>query len=269
MREEQTPTVLYEQRGHVAYVTLNRPDALNALNDKTHLELHDIWEQVEANEEVWVVVLSGAGERAFSVGQDLKEHAQRLREGVHRPLTFGSRGRPGAPRLTDRFTMSKPLIAKVRGYALGGGFELALACDIVIAATDAVFALPEARLGLVPGAGGVFRLAKQMPLKAAMGYLLTGRRMDALTAFGFGLVNEVVAPADLDDCVNRWVDELLACAPLSLRSIKEAAIKSSSMSLEQAFETRFAWEERRLCGSDALEGALAFDEKRPPAWTGR
>jgi crotonobetainyl-CoA hydratase/dehydration protein DpgD len=260
--------VRYEKKDHVAYVTMDRPEVLNAMNRRMHEELAGIWDDVEADDDIRVVVLTGAGDRAFSVGQDLKERA-RLDESGETPSTFGSAGQPGHPRLTDRFTLSKPVVARVLGYALGGGFELVLACDIVVAAEDAVFALPEVRLGLIPGAGGVFRLPRQLPQKVAMGYLLTGRRMDAATALRYGLVNEVVPPAEVDRCVAEWTDSLVRGAPLSLRAIKEAALRSVDLPLEEAFTTSYFWEERRRRSADAIEGARAFAEKREPIWTGR
>jgi len=161
--EVQTETVTYTKRDRVAHITLNRPQVLNAMNLQMHEDLAKIWEDFESDETIWLAVLSGAGDRAFSVGQDLKESAILSRRGEMPPSSFGSLGKPGWPRLTDRFDLSKPIIAKVQGFALGGGFELALACDIVIAANDAVFGLPEARMGLIPGAGGVFRLTRQAP----------------------------------------------------------------------------------------------------------
>ncbi|MFF2751167.1 enoyl-CoA-hydratase DpgD [Kitasatospora sp. NPDC058048] len=260
--------VLYERAGHVARVTLNRPHVLNAMDQRMHAELGAVWDEVERDDEVRLVVLTGAGERAFSVGQDLKERARLDREG-HPPTSFGSRGQPGSPRLTDRFTLSKPVLARVRGHALGGGFELVLACDLVIAAQSAVFALPEAALGLIPGAGGAFRLARQIPLKAAMGYLLTGRRMSAHEALALGLVNEVVPDDRLDACVERWTADLLRCAPLSQRALKEAVLRSVDLPLEQAFTTRYHWEQVRRASEDAREGPRAFAEKRAPVWRGR
>ncbi|WP_037311097.1 enoyl-CoA-hydratase DpgD [Amycolatopsis orientalis] len=260
--------VRYEKKDHVAYVTMDRPAVLNAMDRRMHEELAGIWDDVEADDDVRAVVLTGAGDRAFSVGQDLKERA-RLNESGVAPTTFGSGGQAGHPRLTDRFTLSKPVVARVRGYALGGGFELVLACDIVIAAEDAVFALPEVRLGLIAGAGGVFRLPRQLPQKVAMGYLLTGRRMDAATALRHGLVNEVVPAAELDQCVADWTDSLVRAAPLSVRAIKEAALRSVDLPLEEAFTTSYHWEERRRRSADAIEGVRAFAEKRDPIWTGQ
>jgi dehydration protein DpgD len=261
--------VSYEKRGRVAYVTLDRPDVLNAMDVRMHEELARVWDDFEADEERWVAVLAGAGDRAFSVGQDLKELAERIRAGTAGVATFGSRGKPGWPRLTERFGLVKPIIAKVQGYAFGGGFELALACDIIVAAHNASFALPEARLGLIAGAGGVFRLTRQLPFKTAMGYLMTGRSMTATRAFELGLVNEVVPHGELDACVDGWVRDILRCAPLAVRAIKEAASMSATLPLEQAFAGQYAWEEARMESRDAREGPLAFAEKRSPEWWGR
>jgi dehydration protein DpgD len=260
--------VRYDKRGHVAYITLDRPEALNALDLRMHAELAAIWDDFEQDDNLWLGVLTGAGRRAFSVGQDLKELAARNRGGAP-ASSFGSGGAPGWPRLTERFSMSKPLIARVNGYALGGGFELALACDIIVAAEHAQFALPEAQLGLIAGAGGVFRLTRQLATKSAMGYLMSGRRMGAARAYELGLVNEVAPPGELDACVERWVEDLLRSAPLSLRAIKEVALTSSTLPLEQAFAARYEWEERRRASADCQEGPLAFVEKRPPRWSGR
>jgi dehydration protein DpgD len=261
------PPVRYDKRGRVAYVTLNRPSVLNAMNLRTHELLADIWDDADRDPDVWVVVLTGAGDRAFSAGQDLKELAGRLRTGA-RPSTFGAKGAPGHPRLTERFTFSKPLVARVNGLALGGGFELVLACDIVVAADHAFFALPEVRHGLVAGAGGVFRLGRHMPFRAAMGHLLTGRRMSADQALRYGLVNDVVPADGLDRCVDGWVDDLLKSAPLAVRATKEAALRSANLSLEEAFAASYGWEELRRDSHDAREGPLAFVEKRQPVWRG-
>lgn len=259
------PPVLYEKRGKVAYVTLNRPAILNALDLGTHEALGQIWDDLERDDDVRVGVLTGAGDRAFSVGQDLKELVRRMDDGAT-PSTFGSGDQPGWPRLTERFTMSKPLIARVNGYAFGGGFELALACDIIVAARHATFALPEARLGLIAGAGGLFRLTRQIPFKIAMGYLMTGRELSTERAFELGLVNDVVPAEELDKCVDSWVSDILRCSPVALRAIKEAALKSVDIPLAQAFATRYVWEERRMHSRDAEEGPRAFIGKRPPEW---
>ncbi|XVV09959.1 enoyl-CoA-hydratase DpgD [Actinoplanes sp. CA-131856] len=259
--------VRYLKRGHVARVTLDRPEVLNAMDLRTHEELAEVWDDVEADDEIRVAVLTGAGERAFSVGQDLKERARRDAAGTP-ASSFGSRGQPGWPRLTERFGFSKPVVARVDGYALGGGFELALACDLIIASDRSVFGLPEVRLGLVPGAGGVFRLVRQLPPRVAMGHLLTGRPFDAATAHAYGLVNEVVPADRLDERVDGWVADLVAAAPLSVRAVKEAALRSADLPLPDAFTATYVWEERRRRSADAVEGPRAFAEKRPPHWSG-
>lgn len=258
--------VRFEKKDHVARVTLNRPEVLNAMDLRMHEELAEIWDDIETDDRIRVAVLTGAGHRAFCVGQDLKERARRDRAGSP-ASTFGSRDQPGWPRLTERFDLSKPVIARVDGYALGGGFELVLACDLVVASDRSVFGLPEARLGLVPGAGGAFRLIRQLPQKVAMGYLLTGRRFDAATAHAYGLVNEVVPADRLDDCVAEWVGDLVAAAPLSVRAIKEAALRSVDLPLPEAFVTAYRWEQRRRGSADAVEGPRAFAEKRTPMWS--
>ncbi len=261
--------VRYDKRGRVAHITLDRPDVLNAMDLATHEQLAAVWDDFESDEDIWVGVLSGAGDRAFSVGQDLKELATRQAAGQAAPSTFGSLGKPGWPRLTERFELAKPLVAKVRGYALGGGFELAMACDLIIAADDAVFGLPEARLGLIAGAGGVFRLARQVPYRIALGHLLTGRRMTAARAYELGLVNEVVPAESLDERTDEWVADILKCAPLAVRAAKEAARVSVTLPLPEAFAAEYPWEQRRMHSRDAVEGPAAFTQRRPPEWTGR
>ncbi|WP_024803237.1 enoyl-CoA-hydratase DpgD [Nocardia sp. BMG51109] len=267
MTVAESRTVEYRKEGHVATVELARPEVLNAMNLRMHAELAEVWDDIEADDEIWVVVLCGRGERAFSVGQDLKELVARIDAGTARS-SFGSAGKPGFPRITERFSFPKPIVAKVRGYALGGGFELVLACDIVIASADAEFGLTEAKLGLIPGAGGVFRLPRQVPYRVAMGHLLTGRRMSAARAAELGLINEVVAPDELDACADRWVADVLACAPLSVRAIKQAAAESITEPLAVAFAREYHWETARMQSADAEEGPRAFVEKRLPQWTG-
>ncbi|MEV4517461.1 enoyl-CoA-hydratase DpgD [Dactylosporangium sp. NPDC049525] len=268
MSDDDRPRVRYEKRDGVAHVTIDRPAVLNAMDLRTHEELAAVWDDYEADDALQVAVLTGAGDRSFSVGQDLRERAQLNAAGAA-PTTFGSRGQPGWPRLTERFDLSKPVIARVDGYALGGGFELALACDIIVASDRSVFALPEVRLGLVPGAGGAFRLARQLPLKQAMGYLLTGRRMTADVALRAGLVNDVVPADGLDACVTGWTDDLVRAAPLAVRAIKEAVLRSLDLPLPEAFAATYGWEQRRMHSEDAVEGPRAFAEQRPPRWRGR
>jgi enoyl-CoA hydratase/carnithine racemase len=185
-----------ERDGPITTVTIERPEVMNALHPPANLELEQVFDDFCSDPDQWVAILTGAGERAFSAGNDLKFQA-------------GSDGRVAVPQkgfagLTARFDNEKPLIAAVNGVAMGGGFEIALACDLIVAADTAIFALPEPRVGLAALAGGIHRLPRQIPLKQAMGMLLTGRRVPAEEGQRLGFVNEVVPAADLAAAARRW-----------------------------------------------------------------
>jgi enoyl-CoA hydratase/carnithine racemase len=260
-----TDPILLHRDGAVATLTINRPAALNAMDSRAHLMLSDALDVLATDDALRVIVLTGAGEQAFSVGRDLKEMA------ISDPgelAVIENRWR-SVTRLTDRFDYPKPIIAKVRGLALGGGFELALACDLIICADDASFALPEPKRGLIPFAGGVHRLPRKLPPTVAMGHLLTGRSIDAARAYALGLVNEVVPAATLDESVKDWIDDIIACAPLAIRSIKECVVRGMDRPLRDAMSATYPAEESRRASQDSLEGPRAFAEKRPPIWTGR
>ncbi|NPD66553.1 enoyl-CoA hydratase [Lichenicola cladoniae] len=262
------PPVLIVQDGAVARLTINRPLALNAMDSHAHLALSNALTACEGDDTIRVIVLSGAGEKAFSAGRDLKEIA------AERGLDPAGRAELAARwsavrRLTDRQDITKPILARVRGIAFGGGFEIALACDLIIAAEDARFALPEPRRGLIPTAGGVHRLPRQLPMKAAMGLLLTGRELDAAGAHALGLVNAVVPVAELDAEVDRWIADILACAPLSLRAIKQCVAEGLGRPLSAALAAHYPLEAVRQGSDDAREGPRAFAAKRAPVWTGR
>lgn len=248
----------------VATLTINRPERLNAMDSHAHLALSEALDAAADDDAVRVVVLTGAGERAFSAGRDLKE----LAGGGEDADGIAARWRR-ITRLTDRIDYPKPLIARVQGLALGGGFELALACDIIVASCTASFALPEPKRGLIPFAGGVHRLPRQLPLKTAMGYLLTGRSMDAARAFDLGLVNEVVPVDRLDAAVAAWAADIIACAPLAIRAVRQAVAEGLGLPLRTAMAARYEAEDIRLSSRDAIEGPLAFAEKRAPRWTGQ
>lgn len=257
----------YETKGHVAYVTITRPEVYNALHAPASEELSTVWDAFAADDEAWVAVITGEGERAFCAGNDLKYTAEvsRLPKEERPPTALPPTGFGG---LTSRYDLFKPIVARVNGYALGGGLELAMACDIIVMADGAEVGLPEPRRGLIAGAMGVHRLPRQAPLKAAMGYMLTGRHIPAKRAYELGLVSEVVPQSDLDAAVDGWVRDILRCAPLSVRATKEAAMVGLNMPLAEAGVARYEWEARRRRSQDAIEGPRAFDEKRTPNWTG-
>jgi len=248
---------------HVATVTLSRPDVLNAVDLVTETELQRIWTELERREDVRVVVLTGAGDRAFCVGADMKNPAMTGLEywGASRPGGFGG--------IALRESLNLPVIARVNGFALGGGFEMVLGCDIVVACEEASFGLPEALVGRMPLDGGMTLLQRQIPYRQAMAMLLTGKRVSAQEAREMGLINDVVPRAQLDAAVQRWIDALLACAPLSQQAIKQVVRRTATLSPSDAQALRLPALVSALQSEDAHEGVQAFQQKRKPQWRGR
>ncbi|HEY0752733.1 MAG TPA: enoyl-CoA hydratase-related protein [Ktedonobacteraceae bacterium] len=257
--------VIYEKKDHLAYVTINRPEVMNALHYAANVELHEIFNAFKQDDEAWVAIVTGAGQRAFSAGNDLKATAEATAKGENfigqKPVPFGG--------ITSGFDCPKPLIAAVNGVAMGGGFEIALACDLIIAAEHARFALPEPRVGLMAAAGGAHRLPQQIPLKQAMSMLLTGRHVGAQEAYSMGFVNEVVPGEELLTAAERWAKQIMDCSPLSIRLTKEAALSGLSYSIEEAMQRDRPLLQRLFSSEDFIEGPKAFAEKRRPNWTGR
>ena len=257
-------SVLFTLQDHVATVTIDRPDRMNAVDAATEAELMRIWSEIEQNRDVRVVVLTGSGERAFCTGADMKGGS-----GVS-GLEYWAAPRPGGfGGIALRDTLDVPVIARVNGHALGGGMEMVLGCDIVVAADNATFGLPEPRVGRLALDGGIAMLPRRIPHVLAMGMLLTGRRIAATEAHSFGLINEVAPKTELDAAVARWVADILACAPLSVRAIKQMVRAGEGLTPFEAQRLRLPALVEALKSSDQDEGVKAFQEKRAPQWRGR
>ncbi|MFT5688790.1 MAG: enoyl-CoA hydratase/carnithine racemase [Planctomycetota bacterium] len=251
-----------ETDGRVQTVTIQRPEVMNALDPETNFELAEVFDRFDADPDLWVAILTGSGDKAFCAGLDIKSQTPGASLSEDPDSGFGG--------LTARFQSSKPIIAAINGGAVGGGFEIALACDLIVAADHANFALPEAHIGLAPMAGGMHRLTRQIGLKQAMGMLLTGRRMSAQEALNQGLVNEVVPAGELMECANRWAKNILKCAPLSTRAIKQCVLEGMRHgSLENAMGAHYSALDDMLRSNDLAEGMRAFIEKRRPNWKGQ
>lgn len=242
-------------------VSINRPDQRNALNPPANHELGAVFDTFESNADLWVAIITGAGEKAFCAGADLKHAASEGMGSFVPPSGFGG--------LTSRFSRTKPVIAAVNGFATGGGFELALACDLIIAADTAKFGLTEPRVGLAALGGGIQRLIREVGPKRAQAILMTGRLIGAEEALRLGLVNEVVPHGELMAAAMRWVEEILKCSPASIRATKAIANALDGQSVQGSMESMFALPEVKglFASPDAKEGPRAFAERRPPRWS--
>lgn len=251
---------LVDKRDHIMTVTLNRPDRLNALHPPANAELGTVFDDFAADDDLWVAIITGSG-RGFSAGNDLRYQAEGG-ERVPTPRGFGG--------LSSRFDLTKPVIAAVNGVAMGGGFEIALACDLIIASDKATFALPEPKVGLAALAGGLQRLPRQIGSKRALGMILTGRHVPAAEGLTLGFVNEVVPHDELAAAARRWATDICACAPLSIRASKDVVYRSLSMaSLEESMREPYESVKAMVKSEDFVEGPRAFAEKRAPNWKGR
>lgn len=255
--------ILFEKNEHITYITINRPEVMNAINPPLSEELDDAFNIFCSDPQAWVCILTGIGEKAFSVGNDLKYQAK---FGAEQTFQEFAKCKGGFGGLTFRFDCYKPVIAAVNGLALGGGFEMALACDLILASENAGFGFPEPRVGLTPSAGGVHRLTRHIPYHLAMGLILSSKRISASEALDMGLVNQVVAGRDLMDVAMSWGREICKASPLAIRSCKESIRKGANLPLDVALSTIFPEEKNLRCSADMIEGPKAFAEKRAPKW---
>jgi len=251
----------FTKDGHVAHVRLNRPQGLNAITQEMDDLLLDAWKAINADPDIWVAVLSAEGEKGFCIGADVSGGAERK---TRMALGGGLTG-IGGPLVT----LKKPLIAAVQGFCVGGGFELAMCADIIVAADTAQFGLPETKVGIIGECGVVHRAMRQLPHHIAMAMILTGERIKADAAERFGLVNEVVPFADLAATAQKWAAKITAASPLANQAAKAAALGRLGHPLEVALMSRFEEIEQYAESHDKREGELAGAERRKPVWTGR
>jgi enoyl-CoA hydratase len=264
----ESRTVLYEVKDQIAWITFNRPDVMNAINQEMSGEIVSACRRAEEDENVRVVIFKGAGEKAFSSGMDLKERAQGAPVSVIERRQAKTAPEANTPAKAVA-AITKPTIAAINGYAVGGGLELALACDLRLGAEDAKLGLTEVRHGIMPGAGGTQRLPRVVGVAEALEICLLGQLIDGKEAFRVGLVHQVVAHEELFAAAERMAQTLLKGAPLSLRFIKEAVRKGSDLPLEEGL--RLEADLSALIGTteDSKEGPRAFAEKRAPVWKGK
>jgi enoyl-CoA hydratase/carnithine racemase len=260
MSAYQFATVTQEDR--LTIVTINRPEVMNALHPPANHELAAIFDAFASDPDQWVAIITGAGDKAFSAGNDLKYQA-----------SGGAMSIPqsGFAGLTDRWDLNKPVIAAVNGMAMGGGFEIALACDLIIAAESAIFALPEPRVGLAALAGGLHRLPRQIGQKQAMGMILTGRRVAAAEGQAMGFVTDVAPAGEALARAKTWAAQILECSPMSIRASKEAIRKGLEFaSVQEAYAAQNKNDAVRAMyqSADFIEGPMAFAQKRKPNWKG-
>lgn len=252
-------SLLYEKKGRIAIITLNRPEVLNALDPETYEEFSEACIDIRDDDNVWVAIITGAGEKAFCAGGDIKKSISRLLEGNLKV----------PPSIRKGLQVYKPFIAAINGITTGGGVEIALACDIRIVAEEATFTIAEARLGLIPGQGGTQRLPRIVGLTKAAELMFMANTIDAHEAYRIGLVNKVVPRQELMSTAIDWAERICQNGPLAVRAIKEAMLRGLDMTLEEGLQLEESIMNTLVTSKDSKEGVKAFIEKRKPVYKGR
>ncbi len=249
----------YEKEGKIAIFTINRPEVMNAMSVQAARELNEAMVDFRDDDNLWVGIVTGAGQKAFCAGADIKDSLPFMKEHRDQPWAFPAT-------LMRGLELWKPLIAAINGMALGGGLELVLACDIRIASETARFGTPEVGIGLMPGWGGTQRLPRMLPWCKAAELLLMGRPIDAEEAYRIGLVNKVVPPEQVMTVAREWAEAICQLAPLAVRAAKEAMIRGSSVTLEEGLRLENSLVAHLAGTEDFIEGTTAFSEKRKPVY---
>jgi enoyl-CoA hydratase len=255
------PEVLRERRDHIEILTINRPEARNAVNGAVSRGIGGALDELETDDDCWVVILTGAGDKAFCAGMDLKAFAA----GEIADIAGASGGFGGIARRA----FPKPIIAALNGSALAGGCEIMLACDLVVSVEEAKIAITEVRRGLIAGAGGLIRLPRRLPRAVALELALTGEPIDARRALALGLINRVVPAGSLMDEALALAEVIAANAPLAVRTTKRVMLEASQVDEDEGWDINNAAMSAVFGSADAMEGSIAFAEKRPPNWTGK
>ncbi|MHA2007605.1 MAG: enoyl-CoA hydratase-related protein [Promethearchaeota archaeon] len=259
--------IIVEKKEHITIVRLNRPEVRNAINPHVSIELEDIFNEFENDSNAWVAIVTGVGDKAFSAGFDLKWGATASPE-EQREAFSKLKFKYITGSITANYKITKPLIAAVNGFAFGGGFELALGCDLIIAAEHATFSLPEPLVGRCPTDGGVHRLVRQIPYHLAMEILLTYKRITAQEGVEYGFVNKVVPFDQLMPEAEKIANKIMEGSPLAIRAVKQMANDGLEIQFRDANATVFPLYRQFTQSQDFIEGPRAFSEKRRPNWKG-
>lgn len=252
----------YTTEGKIAIFTINRPEKLGILNLEAMTLLHNALLDFRDNDDLWVGIITGTGDRVFTAGVDVDEYLSFIRQTVDKPWQ-----RPTG--ITRRLKLWKPLIAACNGLTIGGGLELALACDIIIASENASFGLPEVKIGLCPGGGGVQRLPRAIPVHLAAEMLLTGKTIDSAEAYRIGLINKVVPPGELMTEARKIAETICEAGPLAVRLTKEMMLRGLDMTLEDGLQLEEDYQRYIMSTRDFEEGIKALHEKRKPRFKGQ